>query len=319
MGKRMDKEAYFQKVRAEYQKFILDKIKANPEYFGDLETRTAGLMGQQLFVNPYDFKEGFYNAVQEKDWQSVNDYLFQEMRYWFIPRSQDDISYDHCSYFMHVLEAYACGDEQILENAYPYELGLTTYGYNFYVVGSNLVIAKYYHDEALLEQAMAAAVKFTGGRASKWERLAIQFLLDVLNKDLESAGETLLNVCKGYSRVHFFPMMAIEDICIPAHGLYCIAKSWLTDEEFAKITMPKQKAFLQDYAQWRIDNPTPILKPYMVYPEDMDIINRIYAVPVVKTMLRMQRETELSKLRPAKNDAEMHKVFLAILKQKKGE
>lgn len=315
----MDKEAYFQKVRKEYQEFILDKIKANPEHFGDLETRAAELMGGNLFLLPYEFKEGFYDAVQEKDWQSVNDFIYQDMRFWLIPMKNCFGGYDHCSYFIHMLKAYACGGEQILENVYPYELGLSTYGYNFYVVGSNLVIAKLYHDEELLEQAVAAAVKFTGGKASKWERQSIQFLLDVINKDLEAAGENLLNVCKGYSRVHYFPMIVIEDICIPAHGLYCIAKSWLTDEEFARIAMPKHKAFLQEYAQWRIENPAPTLKPYMVYPEDMDIINKIYAVPVVKTTLTMERESERSKPHPVVDETKMHKVFIERLKQMKAE
>lgn len=109
-------------------------------------------------------------------------------------------------------------------------------------------------------------------------------------------------------------MMSIEDICIPAHGLYCIAKRWLSDEEFAKIVMPKHKAFLQDYAKWRIKNPTPTLKPYMVYPEDMDILNRIYAAPIVKMMLKMERETELSKLRPVMDGQQMHRIFVNSLK-----
>lgn len=315
----MDKETYFQKVRAEYQEFILDKVKVNPEHFGDLETRSAYLMGMHLSFHPWEFKEGFYEAVQDKDWQSVNNYLYQEMRYWFIPSGDSFSGCDHSIYFFHALEAFACGADQVFESVYPYDLGPTQNGYKFCVVGSNLVFAKYYRDEELLEQAVAAAVKFTGGRASKWERLAIQFLLDVLNKDLEVASENLLGICKGYSRINLFPMMSIEDICIPAHGLYCIAKRWLSDEEFAKIVMPKHKAFLQDYAKWRIENLTPILKPYMVYPEDMDILNRIYAAPVVKTMLKMERETELSKLRPGVDEYQMHQVFVVNLKNQNTE
>ena len=44
--------------------------------------------------------------------------------------------------------------------------------------------------------------KFAKGRAGKWERTAIQFLLDVLNKDFEAANVDLLNVCKGYNRIN---------------------------------------------------------------------------------------------------------------------
>lgn len=315
----MDKEKYFKKKRLEYNEMILEKVNTHSERFGDfgdLETRSMYLIGMQpLFFNPSEFKEGFYDAVREQDWQSANDYLYQEMCYWLIPHSDGGSGYDHCFYFYQALEAFACGAEHVLENVYPLELGLTKNGYGFYVAGSNLVIAQYYHDEEMLKQALVKANKFTGSRASKWERTAIQFLLDILNKDLEAANANLLNVCKGYSRIEK-PMLAAEDICIPAHGLYCIAKSWLDEGEFAKITMPKHKAFLQDYAQWRIDNPAPIVKPYMVYPEDMDIFNRIYAMPVVKTLLKQERCTEQSKLQPVIDTDEMHRIFVDALREK---
>ncbi len=109
-------------------------------------------------------------------------------------------------------------------------------------------------------------------------------------------------------------VLAAEDVCIPAHGLYCIAKSWLTAEEFAKLTMPKHKAFLQDYAQWRLENPTPMLKPYMVYPKDMDIFNRIYAMPTAKTYLTQERFTENSKLQPVIDCRKMHGIFVDALR-----
>lgn len=165
----------------------------------------------------------------------------------------------------------------------------------------------------MLQRALAAADKFTKGRASKWERTAISFLLNVLNKDFAAANADLLNVCKGYSRIEKW--QAIKDICIPAHGLYFIAKSWLDEEEFSQIKMPVHKMFLQEYAQWRIDNPDVTLKPYMVYPKEMDIINKIYAMPVAKTLLTQRRITELSKLRTVTDDARMHRIFVEDLRK----
>ena len=291
----MDKEQYFAKKRVEYKEFILDKINTHSEQFGDfgdLETRSMYLIGlQPLYFNPSEFQEGFYDAVRGQDWQSVNDYLYQEMCYWLIPHNEGGSGYDHCFYFYQALEAFACGAERVLESVYPLELGLTENGYRFYVAGSNLVIAQYYHDAELL----------------------IAFLLNLINKEFEAANDNLLNVCKGYGRVEK-PMLAAEDVCIPAHGLYGIARSWLTAEEFAKLAMPKHKVFLQDYAQWRLENPAPILKPYMVYPEDMDIFNRIYAMPTAKTTLTQERFTENSKLQPVIDCAKMHEIFVNDLR-----
>lgn len=310
----MDKEKYFTEKLAEYQEYVVDIIKESPEDFGDLETRSVYLLGNHpLFLNPSEFKEGFYEAVQKREWQSVNDYLYQEVCYWLVPSDHGGSGYDHCFNFYPSVEAFACGAEHILENIYPYELGLTENGYDFYVAGSNLIIAKYYNDEEMLKQAMATADKFTKSRASKWERLAIQFLLDILNKDFEAANVDLLNVCKGYSRIQK-AFQSIHDICIPAHGLYCIAKSWITKEEFTKIKMPVHKTFIQGYAQWRVDNPTLILKPYMVYPKEMDIYNKIYAMPIARTLLTQERFTERSKIRPVIDNRRMFKIFVDDLK-----
>ena len=310
----MDQEKYFAEKLAEYQEVIVDKVNQDPEHFGNLESRSVFLVGiQPLFLNPSEYKDGFYEAVWKKEWQSVNDYIYQEMCYWLVPGDDGGSGYDHCFYFNQAVKAFACGAEHILESIYPYELGLTENGYNFYVAGSNLIIAKYYHDDEMLEKALTRADKFTKSRASKWECLIIQFLLDILNKDFEAANVDLLNVCKGYSRIEK-PMQSIEDICIPAHGLYCIAKSWITKEEFTKIKMPMHKAFIQDYAQWRVDNPTPILKPYMVYPKEMDIYNKIYAMPIARTLLTQKRFTERSRLRPVTDNHRMYQNFVDDLK-----
>lgn len=312
----MDKEKYFKEKLKEYQKFIVDMTNKNTEYYGDLETRSVSIMGMQpLYFNPCEFKEGFYEAVEEKDWQSVNNFIYQEACYWLVPGGENGVGYDHCFYFYQAVAAYACGAEHIIENIYPYELGLTENGYGFYVAGSNLVIAKYYNDQEMLKQALATADKFAKSRAAKWERTAIQFLLDILGGDFDAASDSLLNVCKGYSRMKEKPMQSIEDICIPAHGLYFIAKSWLTDEEFAKLKRPVHKAFLQDYVQWRMDNPNITLKPYMVYPDEMDIFNKIYAMPIAKTLLTQARDTERSRPRPIIDDKRMHQIFVEDLKK----
>lgn len=310
----MDKEKYFKEKSAEYQKFIIEMTNKNQEYFGDVERRSLELFGMQpLFFNPEEYKDGFYEAVSQKDWQSVNDFLYQEMCYWLVPGSDGGGGYDHCFYFYQAMEAYACNAEHVLEKIYPYKLGLTENGYPFYVAGSNLIIAKYYHDGDMLKKAVEKAEKFSKSRASKFERLVVQFLLDILNGDFESANGNLLNVCKGYGRIEK-PMQAIKDICIPAHGLYCIAKSWLGEEEFASIKMPEHKTFLQEYAQWRMNTSDIILKPYMVYPQEMDIFNKIYAMPTAETLLTQERLTDKSKLRPVIDNKRMHQIFTEQLK-----
>ncbi len=318
----MDKEKYLEDILVKYEDIVLKNLEnpANkarqPEQYADMEAVCVHSLGSVLsFLNPAHFKEGFYDAVQTKDWQRANDFLYQETLFWLVPGNLE--SYDQCFYFITALEAYACGAEHVLENIYPYELGLAQNGYPLYVTGSNLLIAKYYNDEEMLVIAIEAANKYVKSKASRWERWVIQFLLDILDKDYAAANNSLLEVCKGYSRVQK-PLQSIEDICIPAHGLYCIAAQWLTVEEFTNIKMPNHKAFLQEYAQWRRVNRNPHLKPYMIYPEKMEIINKIYSMPVAKTILGQVRFTEQSKFRPVIDDKKMFQVFVEDLRNYKG-
>lgn len=318
----MDKDKYLKDILVEYEDIVLKNLEnpdnkvRRPEKFADLEAACVHYLGSVLsFLNPAHFKEGFYDAVQIKDWQSVNDFLYQETLFWLIPGSLG--SYDQCFYFITALEACACGAEHVLEHIYPYELGLSQNGYPFYVIGSNLLIAKYYNDDGMLTIALEAANKFVTSKASRWERWVIQFLLDVINRECNAANNSLLEVCKGYSRVQK-PLQSIGDICIPAHGLYCIAAQWLTEEEFINIKEPNHKVFLQEYAQWRRINEKPKLNPYMIYPEKMDIINKIYTMPVAKTTLTQVRFTEQSKLKPVIDENKMFQVFVEELRDYKG-
>lgn len=52
----------------------------------------------------------------------------------------------------------------------------------------------------------------------------------------------------------------------------------------------------------------------MVYPKDMDIFNRIYAMPTAKTYLTQERFTENSKLQPVIDCRKMHGIFVDALR-----
>ena len=261
----MDTEKYLKDILVKYKDIVIKnlnnpEIKVKwPEQYADLEAASVHHLGSVLsFLNPSHYKEGFYDAVQAGDWQAANDFLYQDTLFWLIPGNLG--SYDQCFYFIAALEAYACGAEYILENIYPYELGLAQNGYPLYLIGTNLLIAKYYNSEEMLRIAVEVANKYVKSKASRWERQVVQCLLDIMNKDYAAINNSLLEVCKGYCRVQK-PLQNIEDICIPAHGLYCIAAKWLTEEEFKNIKMPNHKAFLQEYAKWRMVNEKPKLNP----------------------------------------------------------
>lgn len=49
---------------------------------------------------------------------------------------------------------------------------------------------------------------------------------------------------------------------------------------------------------------------------EMDIINKIYAMPITKTKLMKMRETEQSKLRTVTDGKKMHQIFVEDLRKK---
>lgn len=308
----MDKEKYFAECLKEYKECVLDVVNSKKNrIWKDIESKTVDLMSSAFFLSIYDIIDAFYEETEKENWQEINNFLYQEMIWRLIPGCFG--GYDHCKYLPWALESYACGAEHIMERIYPYELGLTNNGYPYYVIGSNLLIAMYYNDKEMMERAIEDATKFVNKKSPKWEKTVIQFLLDILQKDVESANKNLMDVCKGYGRLQNI-LYEIRAVCIPAYGLYFIAQKYLTEEEFSKIKMPEHKSFEKKYVQWRLENPKPELKPYIIYPKEMDIVNKIYAMPVAKSMLFEHRWTDREKLRMAIDEEKMQQNFIEDLR-----
>lgn len=327
----MELKKYLAEKSLEFQKYVVEVVgserkkqkdeeikEGNPrqERFADIEARIVDLMsGPKGLINMFDCNECFYEEMETENWQRLNDFVYQEMLERLIPGCFD--GEDHCQYLFPVLASFTCGAEHIAERVCPCELGLTENGYLFRVAGSNMIMAIYYRDKEMLKQAISTAEKFVNSKATKWEKCVIQFLLNIISKDFEAANKNLQDVCKGYMRLQDveFDMFSIRDFCMPAHGLYCIAEKWLTKEEFAQIEMPTHKTFLKGYAQWRMEHPHPSPNPYIVYPKEMDIVNKIYAMPVAKSVLFEHRWTEQSKLRLAIDSDKMYQNFVEDLRK----
>lgn len=82
---------------------------------------------------------------EEKDWEAVNSCIFQKERSWIL----EVFDGWYCSDFWKLLEAYACGDLETVERCLPEGLELREYGYDFEVVGCNLMRAMHYKDEQM--------------------------------------------------------------------------------------------------------------------------------------------------------------------------
>lgn len=274
----VDKSQYIDQYIIKYES-IINNAKEGTAQDNEVLTAITKSMSFGLLKTNYDI--WLDECFLHQDWQKWNNLIFQQMRYQLLPGCSG--GYDHCQNSLHILEAFACGDNKIIERILPSELGLTKNGYPFYVVMSNLLKAIWYRDEILLLKALYAAEKFVGTKKPQWERSVVAFLLSLHKENVEAMGNHLQNLCSGYMRADF--SKAMKQLCVPAHGLYCLAQNLLPAEIFQQIKMPEHKNFSQGFAKWRNENPHPVLNLYFEYPAPLEILNQIYVAPVAKSII----------------------------------
>ncbi|MGE7687666.1 hypothetical protein ACQKMI_00485 [Lysinibacillus sp. NPDC097214] len=273
-----DKSQYIEHCIINYEE-IINNAKEGTAQDNEILKEITKSMSFGLLKTNYDI--WLDECFLHQDWQKWNNLIFQQMRYQLLPGCGG--GYDHSQNTLHILEAFACGDNETMERILPSELGLTKNGYPFYIVMSNLLRAMWYRDEILLQKALYAAEKFVGTKRPQWERSGAAFLLSLHKEDVEAMGKHLQNLCSGYMRADF--SKAMKQLCVPAHGLYCLAQNLLPAEIFQQIKIPEHKNFSQGFAKWRNENPHPILNLYFEYPEPLEILNQIYVAPVAKSII----------------------------------
>ena len=273
-----DKSQYMEQCIIKYEE-IINKTKEGTAKDNEVLTKIVKSISFGLLPTNYD--SWLDECFLHQDWQKWNNVIFQQMRYKLLPGCSG--GYDHCQNFLHILEAFACGDNETMERILPSNLGLTKNGYPFYIVMSNLLSAMWYRDEIRLTKALEAAEKFVGTKKPQWERSGAAFLLSLHKEDTEAMGKHLQNLCTGYMRADF--SKALKQLCVPTHGLYCLAQNLLPADIFQQIKMPEHKNFSQGFAKWRNENPRPKLNLYFEYPAPLEILNQIYKAPVAKSII----------------------------------
>lgn len=59
----------------------------------------------------------------------------------------------------------------------------------------------------------------------------------------------------------------------------------LPEDIFRELEMPEYKNFLTEFALWRRENPNPDRSLWLRYPEDLEVLNRIYEAPPAQIIL----------------------------------
>lgn len=272
------------KYKKKYEEFLGKVIETEEEIYMDVETVTIkGYLSNVGTGISYNLMllEQFEMAKNENDWESVRRSLYQRTRCNLIPKI-DVSEEDHCYYFQEILDCFGCGDFSSIETLFPKELGESTNGYIFRKIGTNLIMGMYYHDTMLENIALRQAEKYIDGKDTKWMRAVIGFLAAVMKRDFPLASEQLFVLCKSIKRA----MLVTDEyksFCTYAHGLYQFAGEYLSEEEFAQIKMPEIDNFSKEYVQYCLENKNKRIQPYIIFPKEMELVNKVFLLPLPKT------------------------------------
>ena len=116
----MDNTQYIEQCMINYEK-IINKTKVATKENNEVLAKLIKSMSYGLIKTNYD--NWLEECLLQEDWQKLNDLIFQQMRYRLLPGSSG--GYDHCRNTLHILEAYACGDNEVMVRILLRELGLT--------------------------------------------------------------------------------------------------------------------------------------------------------------------------------------------------
>lgn len=244
---------------------------------------------QMTFVSSLAPEPGDWNAwteecIRNADWPGLCRVINQRSKSAMMPVIYGGYTYEknvHC-----MLECFLCGNVQAMERILPPELARVQNCRDpFFPAAAHVLIGLWYKDGAVLEWAVPEAERFLERKKStQLEKGMVSFLLDLVSGDMDKGGADLLAVCKGYPRDKKY-VLGARPFCTFAHGLYCLAQLLLPEEKFRALSMPEHKTFLPEFALWRREHPEPDRSLWFRYPEDMDLLNDIYAAPPARLVL----------------------------------
>ena len=283
----MDVEAYPDLLREKYRNAMKGFAPTGREPEAKERLRYL-LLNQRNFVSSMSPEPGDWNDWTEKcirtgDWAGLCRVVNQRIKSAMLPVVYGGFNHErnvHC-----MLECLVCGNLRAMENILPMELRQVKKSYHpVFVPAAHLLMGLWYRDGELLEQAVSEAENFLAKKCTMLDRGIVSFLLDLSRGDPDRCSEDLLAVCRGQIMDKKY-ILGMRPFGTYAHGLYVLAGLLWPEEDFRRLEMPRYKNFLPEFARWRRDNPEPDLSLWFRYPEDLELLNEIYAAPPPRLVL----------------------------------
>lgn len=227
----------------------------------------------------------YYKAFSDRNIEFLNDVLF-ENAHLLQMRQISDPGCDHGVFGMRVsTNLLAANLFEDVKKLLPFENGIAKYS----PIGTsiaNLLMAVLYDNREFTKEAVDFAKKALGKKAAQYDKLHVECMLAIVEKDYEAFNEKLELYCKAFKKNNdFFLIQLGKRFVIEAHGLYNLAKWAYAGEMKEKIVIPVADNFCQELARYQDENNHVPGKIRHVYPEDLDFYNQLMVANPVKMHL----------------------------------
>ena len=222
---------------------------------------------------------GIYNAYQAQDMAMLNDALFSYNRIKYYRDTMMSSGYDHCIYFLNVMENLAGNDLPFIRKIFRRELGLTKTGHKFLVTASNLTMALLWNDEKWKEESLKAAEKFLIRKNGRADEACVQYLISLINQDIGKASAYLAESCSLYKKnglIHNFGNPFLKVFGAYIHGLYNLAYHLLPAGKFELLAQPDHTVFWKEFAAYNISTGFIPGKPFIIFENELSGLNKVY-------------------------------------------
>lgn len=246
------------------------------KYLHKLETNDVTKTEKYLKLLDAANEFGFYVALQQLDFELLNNVLYQNVRQRLLISGITASGTDHCIIFFDCIAAFSCNDFNVLSNFLPKDLAHSNG--NFYTdISTNLLKVLYFKESNLKDEALKKADKFLLKKSSLWEQYVILYLKALIHKDAKGASKCLYELCCAYQKIKRygqFDKSLAKCFAPEIHGLYRFARI-VEENLFEQVTQPKHFCFSSEFEEWQKENNYPKGTLFYHYPKEMDYMNKI--------------------------------------------
>ncbi len=228
----------------------------------------------------------YYNAFKAQDMFALNNALFETAHMMQIGNISSTGT-DHGIYGMKITpHLLAANMMERIKLVLPEENGFGNYSfYGTHI--ANLLMAVIYKDFEFKEQALELSEKELSKKVPEYVKCWIRCMRAIVLKNCDMFNEQLVEFCKAYMKCKEFGVNGFNRrFCVEAHGLYNLA-IWAYEGELkGHIEIPSANNFCQELALFQEQNHYSTGGIVHIYPESLDICNKIMRCEPPKMFLK---------------------------------